>query len=50
MTNYTQLPRNPKQFHALTGYTPEEFRALSPAFAVNFLAHVQEYTLKGKKR
>jgi hypothetical protein len=50
MTNYTQLSRKPKQFHALTGYTLEEFDALLPAFVISFLAYVQEYTLEGKKR
>lgn len=50
MTNYTQLSAKPKQFHALTGYTLEEFRALLPAFAISFLAYVQDYTLEGKKR
>lgn len=50
MTNYTRLSRKPKQFHALTGYTLEEFRALLPAFANSFLAYVQKHTLEGKKR
>ena len=50
MTNYTKLSRKPKQFHALTGYTLEEFHSLLPAFVTRFLAYVQEYTLEGKKR
>ncbi len=50
MTNYTRLSQKPKQFHALTGYTLEEFCTLLPAFAARFLAHVREYTLRGKKR
>lgn len=50
MTNYTKLSRKPKQFHALTGYTLEEFHSLLPAFVARFLAYVQEYTLEGKKR
>jgi hypothetical protein len=50
MTNYTQLSRKPKQFHALTGYTLAEFDALMPAFVISFLAYVQAYTLRGKKR
>jgi hypothetical protein len=50
MTNYTQLARKPKRFHALTGYTLKEFNALLPAFATCFLEHVQQYTLEGKKR
>ena len=41
MTNYTQLSRRPKQFHALTGYMLEEFRALLSAFVISFLAYVQ---------
>lgn len=50
MTNYTQLSRKPKQFHALTGYTLEEFHALLPTFVNSFLAYVQAYTLEGKAR
>jgi hypothetical protein len=50
MTNYTQLSRKPKQFHALTGYTLEEFNALLPAFGISFLGYVQTDTLQGKKR
>jgi hypothetical protein len=50
MTNYTRLSRKPKQFHALIGYTLEEFRALLPAFVTSFLAYVQAYTLTGKRR
>jgi len=50
MTDYTQLSRKPKQFHALTGYTLEEFDALLPAFVISFLAYVEEYTLEGKQR
>ena len=50
MTNYTRLSRKPKQFHALTGYTLEEFDALLPAFVISFLAYAQTYTLEGKKR
>jgi hypothetical protein len=50
MTNYTQLSQKPKQFHALTGYTLEEFQALLPAFALSFLTYVQKYTLEGRKR
>jgi len=50
MTNYTQLSRKPKQFHALTGYTLEEFHALLPAFVISFVGYVQAYTLEGKQR
>jgi hypothetical protein len=50
MTNYTQLSGKPKQFHALTGYTLEEFNALLPAFVISFLSYVRAYTLQGKQR
>lgn len=50
MTNYTRLARKPKQFHALTGCTLKEFKALLPAFATCFLEYVQRYTLEGKRR
>lgn len=50
MTNYADLSCKPKQFHALTGYTMQEFQALLPAFEARFLAYVQDYTLDGKKR
>ena len=50
MTNYARLSEKSKQFHALTGYTLEEFEALLPAFRNAFLIHMQTYTLEGKKR
>lgn len=50
MTNYAKLSQKPKQFHALTGYTLEEFQALLPVFAICFLNHMQAHTLDGKKR
>ena len=37
MTSYAKLSRKPRQFHALTGYTLEEFHALLPAFVVSAL-------------
>ena len=50
MTNYSSLSAKPKQFHALTGYTLEEFAALLPAFSQCFYARMQEFTLNGKLR
>jgi hypothetical protein len=50
MTNYARLSQKAKPFHALTGYTREEFDALLPAFRNSFLMHMQTYTLAGKKR
>lgn len=50
MTNYARLSEKSKQFHALTGYTLEEFDALLPAFRNAFLIHMQTYTMEGKKR
>ena len=50
MTNYARLSQKAKQFHALTGYTFEEFEALVPTFRNAFLIHMQTYTLEGKKR
>jgi len=34
----------------LTGYTPEEFQGLLPAFRTSFQEHMEICTLKGKKR
>ena len=50
MTNYATLAEKPKQFHALSGYTLEEFKALLPYFEQSFLEHMQTHTLTGKKR
>jgi hypothetical protein len=50
MTNYARLSEKPKHFHALTGYTLEEFDALLPTFRNTFLLHMQTYTLAGKER
>ena len=50
MTDYSSLSAEPKQFHALTAYTLEEFDALLPAFAERFEAQMQAYTLAGKPR
>ena len=50
MTNYARLSEKSKQFHALTGYTLEEFEALLPTFRNTFLLHMKTYTLEGKER
>lgn len=50
MCNYAKLSEKRKQFHALTGYTLEEFRALLPAFQSSFLKQMEIYTLEGKER
>ena len=50
MINYAKLSEKSQQFHSLTGYTPEEFDALRPAFRNAFLIHMQTHTLEGQKR
>lgn len=50
MCNYAKLSKKRKQFHALTGYTLEEFHALLPYFQSSFLKRMAVYTLDGKKR
>jgi DDE superfamily endonuclease/Helix-turn-helix of DDE superfamily endonuclease len=50
MTDYSSLAAEPKQFHALTGYTLAEFDALLPTFADRFEAQMQCATLAGKPR
>lgn len=50
MTNYARLSEKSQQFHALTGYTLEEFGALLPAFQNAFLLYMQTHTLEGQKR
>ena len=50
MCNYAKLSEKKKQFHALTGYTLEEFHALLPAFQTSFLNRMKNYTLERKKR
>ena len=50
MTDYSSLSAEPKQFHALTAYTLEEFDALLPTFAERFQAQMQAFTLAGKPR
>ena len=50
MTNYARLSQQPQHFHALTGYTLEEFQGLLPTFRSAFLRHMQVYTLDEKKR
>lgn len=50
MCKYAKLSEKRKQFHALTGYTQEEFHALLPAFQSSFLKRMETYTLEGKRR
>ncbi len=50
MANYARLSQQPQHFHALTGYTLEEFQGLLPAFRTAFVRHMQTYTLDAKKR
>lgn len=50
MCNYAKLSQKRKQFHALTGYTLEEFLALLPYFETSFLKRMAIYTLEGKIR
>jgi len=50
MTDYNSLATNPKQFHALTGYTLEEFTALLPTFSACFETQMRTTTLAGKPR
>ena len=50
MTDYSSLSAEPKQFHALTGYTVEEFDALLPAFTDQFETQMRTTTLAGKPR
>jgi hypothetical protein len=50
MTDHSSLAAAPKQFHALTGYTLEEFDALLPTFTDRFAARMQAFTLAGKLR
>jgi len=50
MTNYARLSEHPQHFHALIGYTLEEFHALLPAFKSVFLLRMQACTLDGKER
>jgi hypothetical protein len=50
MTNYARLSEHSQHFHALTGYTLEEFQALLSAFRSAFLRRMQAFTLDGKER
>ena len=50
MIRYETLKDKPKRFLSLTGYTPEEFSALLPAFSKRFLEFVETQTLDGKHR
>ena len=50
ITDYSSLSTEPKQFHALTGYTVEEFDALLSAFTNQFEMQMRTTTLVGKPR
>lgn len=51
MLRYDQLKRNRRQFLALTGLTPKEFKILSPAFAHAYeKLYPAHKTLAGKRR
>ena len=50
MTDYSSLSAEPKQFHALTGYTVAEFDALLPAFSDQFETQMRTTTLAGEPR
>ena len=48
ITDYSSLSTEPKQFHALTGYTVEEFDTLLPAFTNQFETQMRTTTLAGE--
>ena len=50
MISYNELSQNRRKFLAMTGYTVEEFQALSPHFEVQFEKSVETQTLKRKPR
>ena len=50
MICYEVLKDKPKQLLSLTGFTPEEFSALLPAFSKRFSVFVETKTLDGKER
>ena len=50
MIRYEVLKDKPKQLLSLTGFTPEEFSALLPAFSESFSLFVETKTLDGKTR
>ena len=50
MIRYEVLKDKPKQLLSLTGFTPEEFSALLPAFLKRFSMFVETKTLDGKDR
>lgn len=50
MMRYETLKDKPKQLLSLTGFTPEEFSALLPAFSNRFSVFVETKTLEGKDR
>ena len=50
MMRYEVLKDKPQQLLSLTGFTPEEFSALLPAFSKRFALFVKTKTLDGKDR
>ena len=50
MIRYEVLKDKPKHLLSLTGFTPEEFSALLPAFSERFSVFVETKTLDGKDR
>ncbi len=50
MIRYEVLKEKPKQLLSLTGFTPEEFSTLLPAFSKCFSVFVRTKTLDGKDR
>lgn len=50
MIRYEVLKDKPKHLLSLTGFTPEEFSALLPAFSKRFSVFVETKTLEGKAR
>ena len=50
MVRYEVLKDKPKQLLSLTGFTPEEFSVLLPAFSERFTLFVETKTLDGRDR
>lgn len=50
MLRYEVLKTKPQQLLSLTGFTPEEFSALLPAFSKRFSVFVETKTLDGRNR
>ncbi|MCI5119957.1 MAG: hypothetical protein D3908_01945 [Candidatus Electrothrix sp. AUS4] len=48
MISFEETASKPNELIAMTGYTPEEFRALLPAFEKEIIE--SDWTLEGKER